>query len=163
MSAAHGTREFALEEWLAITVQACEELALRQLGCASFAVGAMTGEIPVTDVGSYVALVGDETSAQIGVVASIEGCRALGRRMLCMEPGEEISDDDMCDAVGEIANILGGSTKRLVAEQMPGFKLGLPLFMQGRLLASDRQEVGMVAVKLDDIDAHLLVVRRKAQ
>lgn len=163
MSAANGTQELTLQDWLQITLQACEELAKGQLGCESFSVGACATEAPVTDVGSYVALVGDEGSAQIGVVASIDGCRALGRKMLCMEPDEEISDADMCDAVGEIANILGGSAKRLISERVPGFKLGLPLFMQGRLLASDRQEVGMVAVKMGEIDAHLLVVRYKAQ
>lgn len=150
-----------IEGWLEIAVQACEETARGQLGC-DFGVGGPVVESPVTDIGSYVALVGDETSAQIGLVASVEGCRTLARRMLALDDGEPLDDADMCDAMGEIANIIGGSTKRLISARIPGFQLGLPLFMQGRLLASDRQEVGMVQVRIGDVDAHLLVVRYKA-
>lgn len=151
--------ELSLDDWLRMIAQAAEEFFKGQLGFTSFTTLDTTAPIDVSDVGSYVALVGDETSAQIGIVASVDTCKALAKRMLAMEEAEEIDDGDMCDAVGEIANILGGTTKRLVADRMPGFKLGLPLFMQGRLIASDRQEVGAMAVKIENHDANLMVLR----
>lgn len=152
-------RELTLDDWLDAISKSAQEFFTGQLGLEPFEVVGTGGEVSVSDVGSYVALVGDETSAQIGMVASIEACRKFARKMLCMEDDEELDDGDMCDAVGEIANILGGTTKRLIAERMPGFKLGLPLFMQGRLIPSDRQEVSSLAVRVAATEAHLLVVR----
>ena len=152
-----------MQDWLATAAKAAEELTKGQLGYDEFEIGGPVTDAEVTDVGSYVALVGDEGSAQIGLIASIEGCRSLAKKMLCMEDGEELEDSDMCDAVGEMANILGGATKRLISERVPGFKLGLPLFMQGRLLASDQQEVGMVEIRIGPVPAHLIVVRHKGE
>jgi CheY-specific phosphatase CheX len=151
----------SIGEWLDAISRAAEELFKGQLGLEPYQALSRDQPIGVSDVGSYVALVGDETSAQIGMVASVDACRALAKKMLAMEESEELDDADMCDAVGEIANILGGTTKRLVAERMPGFKLGLPLFMQGRLIASDRQEVGSLAIHVGGFNMNLIILRVK--
>jgi CheY-specific phosphatase CheX len=150
-----------MDELLAVVARAAEELFTVQLGCRGFSIVGRSTGVAVTDVGSYVALVGDEQSAQIGLVASIDTCRMLARQMLAMDEGEELDDGDMCDAIGEIANILGGTTKRLMHEQTGPFKLGLPLFMQGRLIASERQEVGSLTIRIGSAVANLIVLRMR--
>ncbi len=153
--------ELQIGDWLQAIARAAEEFFKGQLGLEPFTQAGTDQPVGVSDVGSYVALVGDETSVQLGMEAAVDTCRTLAKTMLAMEDGEEIEDGDMCDAVGEIANILGGTTKRLIADRMPGFKLGLPLFMQGRLIASDRQEVGSLSVNVAGHDLNLIVLRVK--
>lgn len=150
-----------MAELLALVAKAAEELFVQQLGFRGFAVVGRSAAVPATDVGSYVALVGDEPSVQVGLAASIDTCRMLARQMLVMDVAEELVDGDLCDAIGEIATILGDSVRRLLNERMPGCKLGLPLFLQGRLIASQRQEVGSLTVRIGAAVASLIVLRPK--
>ena len=150
-----------MAELLATVAKAAGELFTEQLGFRGFAVVGRSSAVAVTDVGSYVALVGDDPSAQIGLVASIDTCRLLARQMLVMDVAEELVDGDMCDAIGEIAHLLGASTMRLLNERAAGFKLGLPLFIQGRVIASQRQEVGSLTVRIGAAVANLIVLRPK--
>jgi CheY-specific phosphatase CheX len=150
-----------MAELLALVAKAAEELFTEQLGFRGFAVVGRSSGLAVTDVGAYVALVGDEPPAQVGLVASIDTCRLLARQMLVMDVAEELVDGDMCDAIGEIAHLLGDSTTRLLKERGAGLKLGLPLFIQGRLIASQRQEVGSLTVRIGAAVASLIVLRPK--
>jgi len=150
-----------MKELLALVAKAAEELFTDQLGFHGFAVVGRSTGVAVTDVGSYVALVGDDLSAQIGLVASIDTCRMLARQMLAMDVAEELDDGDMGDAIGEIANLLGGATKWLMKERTSGLKLGLPLFVQGRVVASPRQEVGTLTVRIGAAVVNLMVLRSR--
>jgi len=60
-------------------------------------------------------------------------------RMLGLEPAEQISNEDVADAVGELVNMIGGNVKSLV----PGpSALSLPLVARGTIaLPSDLTEV----------------------
>lgn len=167
MSIAHV--HLSMAELLAMVAKAAEELFTQKLGFRGFAVVGRSSAVPATDVGSYVALVGDDSSAHVGLAASIDTCRMLARQMLVMDVAEELVDGDLCDAIGEIATLLGDTVRRLLnergsergSERAHDFKLGLPLFVQGRLIASQRQEVGSLTVRIGAAVASLIVLRAK--
>lgn len=48
----------------------------------------------------------------------------LARALLAMEPDETVPDDDLVDALGELANVVGGNVKALLPEHGT---LGLPV------------------------------------
>lgn len=50
------------------------------------------------------------------VRAPREDAYAVVRALLRMAPGEEVTEDDLVDAFGEIANVVGGNLKSLLPE-----------------------------------------------
>jgi chemotaxis protein CheX len=56
---------------------------------------------------------------------------AIARAMLALGPDDEVSDEDVADALGEVVNVVGGQVKSLC----PGDNhLGLPLVSHGMVL-----------------------------
>ncbi|KQX64561.1 chemotaxis protein CheX [Angustibacter sp. Root456] len=56
---------------------------------------------------------------------------AIARAMLALGPEDDVSDEDVVDALGEIANVVGGQVKALCAGDN---HLGLPLVSHGMVL-----------------------------
>lgn len=48
--------------------------------------------------------------------AERETCDVLTRRLLSMPDGEEVGEEDLLDAFGEVANVVGGNLKSLVPD-----------------------------------------------
>ena len=61
--------------------------------------------------------------ARAAVTAERTTCLDLARALMSMEPDEEVSTDDLVDAFGEVANVVGGNIKSLIPD--PG-ALSLP-------------------------------------
>ncbi len=61
--------------------------------------------------------------ARAAVTAERSTCLDLARALMSMEPNEELSADDLVDAFGEVANVVGGNIKALIPD--PG-ALSLP-------------------------------------
>ncbi len=55
--------------------------------------------------GALVALLSPEEKLQVGLFSSEAGCALLARALLGMEPDEELADDDLRDAIGEVVNM----------------------------------------------------------
>ncbi|MEO0321541.1 MAG: chemotaxis protein CheX [Myxococcota bacterium] len=81
--------------------------------------------------GAHIALVGNHCAVQLGVLSTAEGSQRLAQAML--EAEEELPEEDVADAMGEIANILVGVMKGAMIHLDEGLKLGLPVFVEGRL------------------------------
>ena len=88
-------------------------------------------ESPAGLLGAHIALIGNHCAVQLGVLASREGSQRLAQAML--EAEEELPEEDVADAMGEIANILVGVMKGAMVHLDDGLKLGLPVFVAGRL------------------------------
>ena len=79
-------------------------------------------------------------------VGDIEGClsvcfsqvcaRDIAAGMLCMETPDELSDEDVVDAIGEIANMVMGAVKTRLQGQIDNVILSIPSVIQGRQLRS---------------------------
>jgi hypothetical protein len=147
--------------WLSAMVSSAEELATSTLGLDG--ITEIESGFPSDKgfPGSYVALVGDDFNFEYGVAGSWESCATLGRALLFMEPDEELTDDDMADAINEVINIVAGGVKRRMTEIDPGLKLGLPAFFNGTLHPTSHQEAAGSKIEIAGAEVYLLAFRHK--
>jgi len=150
-----------LEPWIVALVEATDDLATTSLGWEGAKVIDNAGSLPVGMSGSHIALIGDIESAQVGIVASEEGCGVLARTILGMEPGDDLDEADMADAIAEVINIVAGGVKSRMIAIDPSIKLGLPVYIQGRVMATPQQERIVSVIELGPIEARLVVLHPK--
>jgi len=103
----------------------------------------------------------------------IEGCLsialeetcgiAVARSMLCMEPDDEVSDEDLGDAIGEVANMVMGSVKTRLQDTVPNVEISIPTVICGRVLKSNMADCSIKAVlkvQIEEFDAELSLLCR---
>lgn len=69
-------------------------------------------------------------TGQVVVELSPVGADRVARSMLALEPDAPVGGADVSDAVGELANVVGGNVKSLMPAPS---SLGLPVVVQGRV------------------------------
>jgi len=153
--------EIAFGTWIAALISSAGELASEALHVAQELDGPTADTLPRGQAGAYVALVGDEENLQFGVVAQPAVCDAVARALLMLEPDEELSGDDMADALSEVANIVGGGVKRRLATRDRSLKLGLPVFITGDVRPSAQYQTAAVPVTMGGLAVHLLILRHR--
>jgi chemotaxis protein CheX len=152
------TALIALEAWLNATVEAASEFASTTLD-AAFQSADVSSELPPDLTGCFVALVGEEGSFQIGLASDAEGCQTLAKALFASD--EDLPDEDISDALGEIANIVAGGVKKRMATAQQPLSLGLPIVMEGHLRLTERQRVAQLDGKLGQVPVRLLIVSHK--
>jgi CheY-specific phosphatase CheX len=145
-------------EWLEATVASATELAKTSMGFTTSRVVGKWDELPEDMAGSWVALVGQGVGVQVGIASSLDGCYGLARAFLRLGDGDEIADDDVVDALGEMANVIAGGVKRRMAKLDPSTRLGLPIVVRGRVELGDRLAPAVAEVNMGKITAHLIVL-----
>lgn len=148
----------SIEQWIEALTQGMQELANSTLGyedftCLQWAPG---NSIPANFCGSYMALLAETVSVQIGIAASNEHCQILAKRMLGMEPDEELPESDTADAIGEMVNIIAGTVKSVMAGYGYKLRLGLPMYVHGRVDVPKQVESAHVEVKMDAMPINLI-------
>jgi CheY-specific phosphatase CheX len=140
-------------------IGAAEEVTATVLGWETNGLEARPCPFPADDSGGYIALIG-KGSLYIGVSADSEGCQAMTRALLAMEPEEaDPSNEDVADALGEIANVLAGMVKTTMAAHDPSLKLGLPIVVHGQVERGTDSEMAVSKVSLGPVEARLIVLR----
>ncbi len=94
---------------------------------------------------------------------SLEGClaiccgchcaRTIGGNMLGADPDEPMSDDEMSDAIGEVANMVMGALKARVQNEVGTMEVSIPSVVRGRELRNslgDRASKITVTVNLEE-------------
>ena len=94
-----------------------------------------------------------EGCALLGTITfkgALEGClafccstpcaQAIAINMLGLDTTEEIAEEDICDAIGEIANMVMGSVKRRLAESAGNLEVSIPSVVSGRELRNNLGE-----------------------
>ncbi len=94
---------------------------------------------------------------------SLEGClticcntpcaQAIARNMLGMDTTEQLAEEDTCDAIGEIANMVMGSVKSRLADSIGDLQVSIPIVVNGRELNNslgDRSKKVLVKVNIED-------------
>jgi hypothetical protein len=95
------------------------------------------GPVTVTDpMHAWVGL-GTVPASRLQLTTSADTAGALTRALLSKGEAEPVADDDVVDALGEIANVLGGNVKALLAEHA-----GITLPEVSRQLPPGRGGVG---------------------
>lgn len=75
----------------------------------------------------------------LNVCCGMEGARTVAANMLCMDSPDDLSDEDVIDAIGEIANMVMGSVKTRIQDQV-NVAISVPSVVQGRELQSRQSE-----------------------
>lgn len=93
-------------------------------------------------------------SGLLSVVLTAAGARHVAGRMFQL-PAGEVCDDDLSDAVGEVANMIGGNVKAMLAGE---HRLGLPVV---RALTGPVPDPGSETVAATTLlwGEHLVLVR----
>jgi CheY-specific phosphatase CheX len=149
-----------VNDWMNAVLAASEELAVSMLGFESADVIQMTEQLPKEGTAAHIALVGENVAAQVGIVTSAEHCQELARALMGMEEDEEdLQEDEVADAVSEMANIMAGQVKTRMAEANNIVNLGLPIFVRGELsFKEEGTELLAAEAKLGDIPVTFLVL-----
>ena len=98
---------------------------------------------------------GEALLGSITFKGSLEGClaiccstpcaQAIAINMLGMDTTEELSEEDTCDAIGEIANMVMGGVKSRLIETTGNLEVSIPLVTSGHEL---KNRLGEGAVKV---------------
>jgi CheY-specific phosphatase CheX len=152
-------RQVTADEWLEATVGSASEFAATTLHVALSPIESSI-KLPVALTGCFVALIGEEGSIQIGLAANALGCQSLAQALF--ESSEALPEEDVTDALGEIANIIAGGVKVRLSNVQPQLAIGLPIVMDGHLRLSDRQQLVTKDIQLGTIPIRLLILCTRA-
>lgn len=141
--------------WLEASLSALVEFSETTLG-SGLGDPSATRKLPENLTGCFVALVGQEKSLQVGLASDSIGCQSLAQALFAADG--ELSESDVTDALGEIANILAGGVKKRRNDANTGMALGLPIIMEGHVRISDHQEMVHLDIAIGDVPVRLLVV-----
>lgn len=118
---------------------------------------------PCNDV--YDAIEGEEILGSITFKGRIEGCLAIccnlecageiAINMLGMEPDEELSDEEVEDAIGEVANMILGAVKTRIMDQVGDVQVSIPSVVKGSEMTSSMGEGAEEISVLVNIDEHI--------
>lgn len=118
---------------------------------------------------------GEAVLGSITFKGDMEGCLAIccskdcaqliTMNMLGIESVEEIADEDTCDAMGEVCNIVMGGVKKRLHETCRNLELSIPLVINGRQLKNrlgeGTQEIMEKVVIEDEHPAELSLLYRE--
>lgn len=71
---------------------------------------------------------------------SVPCAEAIATNMLGIDTTEKITEEDTCDAMGEIANMIMGSLKKRLAESVGNLEVSIPSVVSGRELKNNLGE-----------------------
>jgi chemotaxis protein CheX len=93
---------------------------------------------------------GDSLLGSITFKGRLEGCLAIccsvpcaktiALNMLAMEPSEELSDEEICDALGEVTNMVMGGVKSRIRNAASDISVSIPTVVRGRMLQNSLGE-----------------------
>lgn len=153
------SHSLSINDWMAAMGETMNEVATTALCFSGCEIVRTFTEIPDGLEGAYLALVGQEDSIQIGLTSNAEGCQALAKALLQMEPGsEEMEPADVADAMCEVVNIIAGGIKARVNGKVPPIKLGLPIFVKGAVQPSTRIVIVVAEVIIGPVPAALVLI-----
>jgi len=141
---------------------ACEALAKPEKGAKAAPRGkASAAKDDAPRPGAYIAILGEGASVHLGITATAEGCRAMARSLLGLHPTQDLTDRETGDAVSELMNIIAGKVKSRVSGRDQTLRLGLPMFIQGRIQETGSMERQAAEFEVGPVTCQLLVYRNK--
>jgi CheY-specific phosphatase CheX len=146
-----------LDDWLQAAIGAAAECSKTTLSLDLSAPD--EPRLPPELTGCFIALVGDAGSLQIGFGSDPAGCQTLARALFASE--DDLPEEDVSDALGEIANIIAGGVKKRMSGGQSPLALGLPIVMCGHVRLTERQQVLEAEVQLGNVPVRLLVISNK--
>jgi len=149
--------KLTLRDWRSAVEGAATEIATHALSFRSAVVLDRIELAATAMIGAHIPLVGGGQAFDLALVSSAQGCDALARAILGLGAGSAIREAEIVDAIGEIANMLAGATKRRLAGPGAHLALGLPIFVRGYLQPRDRMPVIELPIRFGSIDSMVLI------
>jgi chemotaxis protein CheX len=121
----------------------------------------------------YEAIEGDTLLSSITFKGAVEGClgvscnlncaQAIAKNMLGSDSGSAIPEEEVVDAMGEVANMVMGSVKARLADAVGDIQVSIPTVVSGRelinSLGEETHEVSKM-VHVDEEVAHITLLYR---
>lgn len=124
-----------LPTWLDAAVESIRDVAKNALFVDASGKPELQSEHPTQLLGSLISLLGDADTVEMALCyPQPADAQALGKALLMEEGDDDLPNADLVDALGEIANMVGGGIKRRLNDASPGLRLGLPLAVNGRVV-----------------------------
>jgi chemotaxis protein CheX len=76
----------------------------------------------------------------LGISLSWPCAQTIARNMLALEPDAQVSEQEVCDAVGEVANMVMGSIKSRLQDTYHDIAVSIPTVVTGKELNSSLPE-----------------------
>ncbi len=145
-------------ELLEVLVGSAHELATVVLGFENSTVIGPRDSYPEETHAAFISLDYDNGSICVAIAAETDALRQLSRALFAMEDeDEELPDEDIADAVGEIANILSGKVKHYLDKYNISPSTGMPNFVPGLIEINDSSDIALVDVELGQIPVTLFI------
>ena len=91
----------------------------------------------------------------LGIYCNLSCAKAIALNMLGMEPTGELAKAEICDALGEVANMVMGSIKTRLQETIANLDVSIPAVISGQRLDNNLGDgASEVSVKLDIADEY---------
>ena len=108
---------------------------------------------------------GDNILGLITFKGDLEGClgihchlscaKAIAQNMLGMDESEELAKAEICDSIGEVANMVMGSVKTRLQETVANLDVSVPTVIRGQKLDNNLSDgTNEVSAKLEIADTH---------
>ena len=109
---------------------------------------------------------GDVLLGSITFMGDLEGCLAIccgddcaktiSANMLGLGPDDEVGEDDISDAIGEVANMVMGSLKARLLKQIGNLEVSIPSVVSGRKLQNSLGDgASKILVQINIEDTHV--------
>jgi len=101
----------------------------------------------------------------LGICCSLDAARTIAKNMMGMNTREDLCEEEIADALGEVANMVMGSIKHRVAASGADIQVSIPTVVSGtelhNSLGDDAWEISRM-VSLDDAPARLILLYRES-
>lgn len=103
----------------------------------------------------------------LAICCSMSCAQAIAINMLGIDTTEQLTEEDTCDAIGEIANMIMGSVKSRLLEKVGNLEVSIPSVASGRHIKSNLGEgAEKISVKVnieDEYVAELSLLCRESE
>ena len=103
----------------------------------------------------------------LGIRCGMECARLIAANMLGTDPSGEMSENDINDAVGEVANMVMGAIKSRVQDEVGNMEVSIPSVIQGRemkhSLGDTAQEVNATVSIEEEYPAKFSLLYRESK
>jgi len=103
-----------------------------------------------------------DVQGSLGITFEASAAKAVAAGMLCLEPDEAVSDEDLADAVGEVANMVMGGVKSRLQDELGSIEISIPTVISGQNLKSNVGDSGRIVkrVNVDSFEGELSLLAR---
>ena len=106
----------------------------------------------------------------LGICCSVSGAKAIAQNMLGLTEAEDLSEEEITDAIGEVTNMVMGSVKSRIQDVVGCLNVSIPTVVRGRSLDNSLGDHGnpthKTLMKLnvaDEYTAELSLCYRQSQ